>query len=107
MSIRVGRAHGNGYHDSVVRKMTVKPLKGFDDIFEYELSQLEQNGNIIYERDYCASFIKRICVRCPISFKDGEHEYMEKRGDVYVCNRCGLIKVPKGVGYKKVVKENG
>ena len=107
MSIKVGRAHGNGYHDSVVRKITIKRSKGFNDLIEYELNQLEQNGNVIYEQDYCASFIKRICVQCPISFKDGEREYMEKQGEFYVCDRCGLIKVPKGVGYKKVVKENG
>ncbi len=29
MSIKVGRSHGNGYHDSVVRKITVKFSKSF------------------------------------------------------------------------------
>jgi len=99
MLIKVGRAHGNGYHDSVVRKITVKLSKGFYDLLEYELIQLEQNGNVVYERDYCASFIKRICFRCPISFKDEKREYMEKRGELFVCPHCGLVKVPKGVEY--------
>jgi len=91
MSIKVGRAHGNGYHDSVVRKITVKPSKGFNDLLEYELNQLEQNGNLIYERDYCASFIERTCAKCLISFKDGKREYMEKRGELFVCPHCGKI----------------
>ena len=99
MSVKVGRAHGNGYHDSVVRKITVKLSKGFYDHLEYELNQLEQNGNVIYEREYCQSFIKRICIRCPISFKDGKREYMAKRGHLFVCPHCGLVKVPKGVEY--------
>ena len=99
MSIKVGRAHGNGYHDSVVRKMTVKFSEGFNDLLEYEIIQLEQNGGVIYERDYCTSFIKRICIRCPISFKDGKQEYMEMRGEIFVCPHCGQIKVPKGVEY--------
>jgi len=101
MSIKFGRAHGNGYHDSVVRKITVKLSKGFYELLEYEMSQLETNGNVIYERDYCQSFIKRICIRCPISFKDGKREYMEKRGELFVCPRCGLVKVPKGVEYSR------
>ena len=99
MSIKVGRAHGNGYHDSVMRKITVKLSKGFYDLLEYEMSQIEQNGNIIYERDYCPSFIKRICVKCPISYKNGKREYMEKQGEIFVCNHCGSVKVPKGVEY--------
>ena len=99
MSIKFGRAHGNGYHDSVVRKITVKLSKRFYELLEYEINQLEQNGDVIYERDYCESFIKRICIRCPISFKDGKREYMEWRGEILVCSRCGLVKVPKGVEY--------
>jgi len=99
MSIKVGRAHGNGYHDSVVRKITVKLSKGFYDLLEYEMNQLEQNGNVIYERDYCASFIKRICIKCPISYKNGKREYMEKQGKIFACTHCGSIKVPKGVEY--------
>ena len=99
MSIKYGRAHGNGYHDSVVRKITVKLPKAFYERLEFEISQIEQNGNVIYERDYCQSFIKRICIRCPISFKDGKWEYMEERGEMFECPRCGLIKVPKGVEY--------
>jgi len=101
MSIKFGRAHGNGYHDSVVRKITVKLSKGFYELLEYEMSQLETNGNVIYERDYCQSFIKRICIRCPISFKDGKREYMEKRSELFICPQCGLVKVPKGVKYSR------
>jgi hypothetical protein len=99
MSIKVGRAHGNGYHDSVVRKITAKPSKGFYDLLEYEMSQLEQNGNVIYERDYNSDSIARVCLRCPTSYNNGQIEYMEKQGDIFVCNHCGLIKVPKGVDY--------
>ncbi|NVM44107.1 MAG: hypothetical protein HWN79_04230 [Candidatus Lokiarchaeota archaeon] len=99
MSIKFGRAHGNGYHDSVVRKITVKLPKASYDRIEYEISQIEQNGDVIHEREYHQSFIKRICIRCPISYKDGKREYMEKRGDLFVCSHCGLIKVPKGIEY--------
>lgn len=99
MSIKVGRAHGNGYHDSVVRNITVKFSKGFYDLIKYEMEQLERNGNVIYERDYNSDSIARVCLRCPTSYKNGDIEYMEKQGEIFVCTRCGLIKVPKGVEY--------
>ncbi len=99
MSIKVGRAHGNGYHDSVVRKITVKHSKRFYDLKEYEIEQLDQNGNIICERDYKSDSIARVCLSCPTSYNNGQIEYMEKRGDIFECSHCGLIKVPKGVGY--------
>jgi len=102
MSIKVGRAHGNGYHDSVVRKITVKPLNGLVDLVEYELNQLEQHENIIYERDYNSDSIARVCLRCPTSYINGHIEYMEKQGEIFVCTRCGLAKVPKGVNFYNV-----
>ena len=99
MSIKVGRAHGNGYHDSVVRKITVKHSKGFYDLKKYEMEQLNQYGNIIYERDYNSDSIARVCSRCPTSYNNGHNEYMEKQGEIFVCIRCGLAKVPKGVKF--------
>jgi len=99
MSIKVGRAHGNGYHDSVVRKITVKPLNGLVDLIAYELNQLKQHENIIYERDYNSDSIARVCLRCPTSYNNGHIEYMEKQGDIFTCIHCGLIKVPKSVEY--------
>lgn len=95
----IGRKHGNGYHDSVTQKITVKLSKGFYDLIEYEMEQLERNGNVIYERDYNSDSIARVCLRCPTSYKNGHIEYMEKQGEIFVCTRCGLIKVPKGVDY--------
>ncbi|MBA7520204.1 hypothetical protein ES705_12297 [subsurface metagenome] len=35
----------------------------------------------------------------PTSYKNGHIEYMEKQGEIFVCARCGLIKVPKRVEY--------
>jgi len=99
MSIKFGRAHGNGYHDSVVRKITAKCSKGFYDLIGYEMEQLDKNANVIYERDYNSDSIARVCLRCPMSYINGEVEYMEKQGEIFTCNRCGLIKVPKGVEY--------
>lgn len=97
MLIQVGRKHGNGYHDSVTQKITVKFSKGLYDLIKYEMEQLERNGNVIYERDYNSDSIARVCLRCPTSYKNGYIEYMEKQGEIFVCTRCGLIKVPKGV----------
>ena len=74
MSIKVGRAHGNGYHDSVVRKITAKRSKGYYDLKEYEMEQLEQHGNIIYERDYNSDSIARVCLGCPTSYHNGHIE---------------------------------
>lgn len=99
MSIKVGRAHGNGYHDSIYQKITVKFSKGFYDLIKYEMEQLDQNGNVIYERDYISDSIARVCLRCPTRYNNGHIEYMEKQGDYFVCTRCGLTKVPKGVEY--------
>ena len=99
MSIKVGRAHGNGYHDSVVRKITAKRSKGYYDLIEYEMIQLELNGNVIFERNYNSDSIARVCLRCPTSYYNGQIEYMKKQGEIFVCTRCGLVKVPKGVEY--------
>ena len=99
MSIKVGRKHGNGYHDSIYQKITLKFSKEFYDLKKYEMEQLDQNGNVIYERDYNSDSIARVCLRCPTRYNNGQIEYMEKQGEIFVCIRCGLVKVPKGVEY--------
>jgi len=97
MSILVGRKHGNGYHDSVYCKITVNHSQSFRDLLEYEHNQLKEHSGIIYERDYFPSWIKRVCIRCPTTYPQ---RYMEKKGAIFECPECGLIKIPKGVAYK-------
>lgn len=101
MSIIYGRKHGNGYHDNVYQKITVKHSKAFNNLIDYEFEQLEKHGNIIYEKNSNPSWIKRVCIVCPTSYKDGKKEYMEKQDNgTFKCVKCGLIKIPKGVDYK-------
>ena len=104
MSITIGRKHGNGYHDNVYCKITFKHSQRFKDLLEYEYSQLKEHSGVIYERDFVPSRVKRICIRCPVTYP---RKYMEKRGDIFVCPECGLKKIPKGVEYKGEKKEDG
>lgn len=104
MSITVGRKHGNGYHDNVYCKIIVKHSKSFRDLLEYESNQLKEHSGVIYDRDFVPSWIKRVCMQCPVTYP---RKYMKKKGDIFVCLGCGLIKVPRGVEYKKEKKENG
>ena len=45
--IECSRRHGNGNHGNVYQRITVKPSQTFFDLLNYELDQLEKNGNII------------------------------------------------------------
>ena len=104
MSITFGRKHGNGYHDSIYCKITVRHSQSFRDLLEYEYSQLREHSGVIYERELVPSWIERICIKCPATYPP---KYMEKQCNIFVCPECGLIKTPKGVAYKEEKKENG
>ena len=104
MSISVGRKHGNGYHDSVYCKISVKHSQSFRDLLEYEYNQLRETSGVIYEREFVPSWIERICIKCPVTYPS---KYMEKQGNIFVCPECGLIKIPKGVEYEEEEKKDG
>jgi len=97
MSIIIGRKHGNGYHDNVCCKISVNFSKKVKDLREKERNQLEKHSGVIYEHDYFPSWVKRVCIRCDLTYP---LTYMEKQENIFVCSECGLIKVPKGVDYK-------
>ncbi|MEE9378068.1 MAG: hypothetical protein V3V33_08535 [Candidatus Lokiarchaeia archaeon] len=104
MSIIVGRKHGNGYHDSVYCRINVEYSEKFKDLLDYEQRQLKEHSGVIYEREFIASWIKRICIKCPLTYP---RKYLEKQGNIFVCPECGLKKIPKGVAYREGKKANG
>ncbi|MFX1502480.1 MAG: hypothetical protein ACFFDH_16080 [Promethearchaeota archaeon] len=88
MSVKFGRKHGNGYLDNVTQKITIKYSDKLLSLWDYEQEQLEKYGNIIYEREYYASWIERSCPNCLLT-------HMVKGDDgIYKCEKCGIMKVP-------------
>ena len=101
MGIKTGRLHGNGYRDTATFKITATHSKEYEDLYEYEQTQIRENLKLsgelrIYERAQDTEKWKT-CVNeeCGIHYEGNQMYYMDEQEDgTFTCKYCGLVRIP-------------